>query len=195
MTKAERTRQFIIEKAAPIINRKGMAGTSISDIMEATQLAKGGVYGNFESKEEICSEALDYLLNHMNNSIKSQLAGVSSPKEQLLTLLEFYRRAPLMPEGYGCPMLNFGTEADDTNPDIKQKVNKAIVYSQNRIAKMVNAGIEAGELSEDFDAELFAIKAFTMLEGATLVARVQGSPRQMRIVTDILRKEIEDHSL
>jgi AcrR family transcriptional regulator len=195
MTKAERTRQFIIEKAAPIINRKGMAGTSISDIMEATQLAKGGVYGNFESKEEICSEALDYLLSRMNNSIKSQLAGLSSPKEQLLTLLEFYRRAPLMPDGYGCPMLNFGTEADDTNPDIKQKVNKAIVYAQNRIAKMVNAGIEAGELSEDFDAELFAIKAFTMLEGATLVARVQGSPRQMRIVTDILRKEIEDHSL
>jgi TetR/AcrR family transcriptional repressor of nem operon len=61
MTKAERTRQFIIEKAAPIFNQKGVAGTSMSDIMEATKLAKGGLYGNFESKEEICVEAYKYL--------------------------------------------------------------------------------------------------------------------------------------
>ena len=40
MSKAERTKQFIIEKSAPIINKKGMAGTSLSDIMEATKLAR-----------------------------------------------------------------------------------------------------------------------------------------------------------
>ena len=55
-TKAERTRQFIIEASAPIINKKGVAGTSLTDIMEATKLAKGGIYGNFENKEEICKE-------------------------------------------------------------------------------------------------------------------------------------------
>ena len=43
MTKSERTRQFIIEQSAAIINKKGVAGTAISDLMEATKLAKRGI--------------------------------------------------------------------------------------------------------------------------------------------------------
>jgi AcrR family transcriptional regulator len=195
MTKAERTRQLIIEKAALIINRKGMAGTSISDIMEATKLAKGGVYGNFESKEEICAEAFDYLLSIVGNTIRASLSDKTSAKEQLLGLLDYYKTAPLREDHYGCPLLNFGTEADDTNPLIKEKVSKAISESQARITKIVRKGIEAGEFRPEFDATLFAVKAFTMIEGAVLVCRVQGNNRQMRIITDILRKEIEDNSL
>jgi TetR/AcrR family transcriptional regulator, transcriptional repressor for nem operon len=195
MSKAERTRQLIIEKAALIINRKGMAGTSISDIMDATKLAKGGVYGNFESKEEICAEAFDYLLNNVNNTIRASLSEKTSAKEQLFGLLDYYKTAPLREDHYGCPLLNFGTEADDTNPVIKEKVSKAISEYQARIAKIVRKGIETGEFKPDFDASLFAVKAFTMIEGAILVCRVQGSVRQMRIITDILRKEIEDNSL
>ncbi|WP_298733865.1 TetR/AcrR family transcriptional regulator [uncultured Chitinophaga sp.] len=195
MSKAERTRQLIIEKAALIMNRKGMAGTSISDIMEATKLAKGGVYGNFASKEEICAEAFDYLLNNVSNTIRASLSDKTSAKEQLFSLLDYYKSTPLRQDLYGCPMLNFGTEADDTNPLIKEKVSKAIADSQARIVKIIRKGIEAGEFKPDFDASLFAVKAFSMIEGAVLVCRVQGNSRQMRIVIDILRKEIEEHCL
>ena len=38
MNKAEKTRQFIVEKTAPIFNMKGDAGTSLSDMTEATGL-------------------------------------------------------------------------------------------------------------------------------------------------------------
>lgn len=48
--KSERTRQFIIEKVAPIFNRKGYAGTSLSDLTEATGLTKGAIYGNFKKQ-------------------------------------------------------------------------------------------------------------------------------------------------
>ncbi|HWZ04629.1 MAG TPA: TetR family transcriptional regulator, partial [Mucilaginibacter sp.] len=82
MTKAERTRQFIIEKAAPIFNKKGIAGTAISDIMEVTKLAKGGVYGNFESKEEICLEAFNYLTTSLGNAINQSMDGKKSAKEK-----------------------------------------------------------------------------------------------------------------
>ena len=50
MTKSEKTRRFIIEQSAAIFNKKGIAGTSISDLMESTKLAKGGIYGNFDER-------------------------------------------------------------------------------------------------------------------------------------------------
>jgi len=60
LTKSDRTRQLIVEKAAHLFNVKGYAATSMSDIIEATGLAKGGIYGHFKSKEAIASEAFDY---------------------------------------------------------------------------------------------------------------------------------------
>ena len=193
MTKAEKTRQFIIEKAAPIITRKGMAGTSITDIMEATRLAKGGIYGNFESKEEICAEAFDHLLGGLAKNIATKLDTKTTAKDKLLALLEFYKGLLTKEDYAGCPMLNFGIEADDTNPAVKQQVSKAITATQNIFSGLVKQGIASGEFKNDFDAESFAIRSFAILEGIMWVCKTQNVTRPMRIVLDAIKKEIEDH--
>jgi len=69
--KSDRTRALIVEKSASLFNRKGFHGTSLSDIMEATGLTKGGIYGNFKReglnkkgvKEEIALAAFEYNVN------------------------------------------------------------------------------------------------------------------------------------
>ena len=53
MSKAEKTRQFNNESTAELFNKKGYAGTSLSDISEATGLTKGSIYGNFENKDDV----------------------------------------------------------------------------------------------------------------------------------------------
>ncbi|WP_073401427.1 TetR/AcrR family transcriptional regulator [Mucilaginibacter sp. OK098] len=194
MTKAERTRQFIIEMAAPIFNRKGIAGTSMSDIMEATKLAKGGLYGNFESKEEICLESFKYLTDLLSAEINKSIDGKVTAKEKLFALLDFYENKLFKSNNGGCPILNFGTEADDTNPVMKQKVNEVINRFQSRISKIINKGQESGEFPKIFDAETFAIKMFTMIEGAILISKVQNSSKHMHVVTNMLKAEIEQNS-
>ena len=60
MSKADRTKQYIIEKTACIFNTKGYAGTSINDLIAATGLTKGSIYGNFENKDQVALAAFDY---------------------------------------------------------------------------------------------------------------------------------------
>jgi len=194
MTKAERTRQFIIEQAAPIFNKKGIAGTSMSDIMEATKLAKGGLYGNFESKEEISLEAYKYLTDTLNNEIVKSMEGETTAKGKLFGLLNFYENRLFKNNNGGCPILNFGTEADDTNPLIKQKVNESINRFQGRISNVIKGGHETGEFPKTFDADMFAIKMFTMIEGAILISKVQNSSKHMHLVIGMLKAEIEQNS-
>jgi TetR/AcrR family transcriptional repressor of nem operon len=193
-TKAERTRQFIIEQAAPLINKKGMAATSITDIMAVTKLAKGGIYGNFENKEEICSEALGYLLTRLSDSINQAVAGHESSKEKIFALLDFYQYRLTMNNIGGCPMQNFGTEADDTNPVIKQHVAKAIRNSEQRIRKILQAGVRSGEFKPTLVPEKLAIKIFAMLQGAILVCRVLEDRSQMGIIAGQVREEIESYA-
>ncbi|OXG09071.1 TetR family transcriptional regulator [Flavobacterium araucananum] len=191
MRKAERTRQFIIEASAPIINKKGMAGTSMSDIMEATKLAKGGIYGNFESKEEICTESFLYLRSQLSTKLNTAVAIGKSAKEKLSNLLNVYANDINTEDG--CPILNFGAEADDTNPVIKELVKKAIRSAQNRFFTLAEEGIAAKELSPALNPEHFSIKVFALIEGAILCRKILGTEDQMKIILDSIKTEFESY--
>lgn len=191
MTKAEKTRAFIIEHAAPIINKKGMAGTAISDIMEATKLAKGGIYGNFEGKDEICLEAFNYLNGSLSNAIEKSMGNKKTAREKLFAILNLYKGDLASKDSGGCPILNFGTEADDTSPVIKEQVKKAILNSLSLFTDILKEGIASNEFNATIDAGLFALKMFSMIEGGILANRVTGSLDHLNRLTDMLKAEIE----
>lgn len=192
MGKADRTRQFIIEASAPIINRKGMAGTSLTDIMDATKLAKGGIYGNFESKDEICLEAFLYLRSQLANKLDSAIARAQTSQAKFLNLLEVYSTDMNMIEG--CPLLNFGTEADDTNPIIKEQVKKAVYSAQKRFFNIMEEGINNKELSSELNPESFSIKVFALIEGGILCRKLIGN-QQMVMVLESIKEEFKRYVL
>jgi TetR/AcrR family transcriptional regulator, transcriptional repressor for nem operon len=191
MKKSEQTRQFIIEKSAAVINKKGIAGTSITDLMEATKLAKGGIYGNFDSKEEISLEAFNYLAGKTSAALDAASTMGATPKERLLSLLKFYSDFCEPGKPGGCALLNFGTEADDTNPGLRQRVAKAVKRSQLRIQKLVEEGQASGDFRNQTDASVFALKMFTMIEGAHFTSRVTNSKEPMNTIHGLLKAEIE----
>jgi TetR/AcrR family transcriptional repressor of nem operon len=195
MTKAEKTRQFIIEQAAPLFNTKGIAGTAISDIMAATKMAKGGIYGNFESKEELTYAIVDYNLKQLAASVVAAVAKGNTAREKLLAYVDFFKNPVQYPILGGCPVLNFGVEADDTNPVIRQKVKGLIEAGQSLAEGIIRKGIEAGEFKETFDARSFSIFLFTALEGGILIGRVMHSNHQMRILIGMLKNMIDEQLL
>jgi len=192
MTKAEKTRQFIIERSAPIINKKGVAGTSMSDLMEATHLAKGGIYGNFESKEEISLEVFNYLSLAVGKALDNAAASKSTAKEKLFALLDYYQNQVATSQVGGCPLLNFGLEADDTNPAMRQHVAAAVKRSQKRVARIVDLGKALGEFRTKVDSGVFATKMFTMIEGAIFTSRVTRDHATIKTIVALLKKEIEE---
>jgi len=195
MTKAERTRQFIIEKAAPIFNTQGIAGTSMSDIMEATKLAKGSMYVHFESKEELTYAVVDYNLDSLSAKMTAAVNKHTTAKDKLFAYFDFLSDPLNPPLVGGCPMLNFGTEADDTNPVIKQKVNKLVQGSAQRLAGLIEQGIANGEFKDNWNAKEFGVKAFAMIEGGSLISRVSGSNDQIKLIINAIKKEIEENSI
>ena len=196
MGKAERTRQYIIEKAAPVFNVKGMAGSSIQDIMKATSLAKGGIYGNFSDKEELTTAVFDYIADLLKAKLKEASAAASTPGGKLLAILDFYENYPADPPMTGgCPILSFGVEADDTHPELTKKVAELILYLQEGIAKLVRKGIDSGEFRSDWDAERFAVKMFALIEGAMVASQALKNPKQMKVVVEMLKQEVQFNML
>jgi TetR/AcrR family transcriptional repressor of nem operon len=195
MGKAERTRQFIIEQSAILFNTKGLAGTAMSDVMEATKMAKGGLYGHFESKEELAYAVVDYNLEKLVEKVEQAVGKAGSAKQKLVAFLDVFKNPMQFPVEGGCPLLNFGVEADDTNPVVQDKVKKIIEGSQKKIFVIVRQGIKNGEFKESFNAREFAIKMLTLIEGGTLIGRVLNTNSQMAVIIKMLKKEIEEQEL
>ena len=191
MTKAEKTRQFIIEQSAPIFNTKGVAGTAMSDIMEATKLAKGSLYVHFESKEDLAYCAVDYNLKSLTDKMLGAAGNLKTAKAKLLSMMDFLGNPLNPPIVGGCPMLNFGMEADDTNPIILQKVNKVMDAIQQTTMDLIEEGIQKGEFNNAWNASEFAIKSFAMIEGGILISRISGKRERMKVIINMLKNEIE----
>jgi AcrR family transcriptional regulator len=192
MSKSANTRQFIIEQSAPLFNTKGVAGTAMSDVLDVTKMAKGGIYGHFESKEELSYAVVDYNLSKLVGKVEQAVIRSATAKDKLFAFLDLFATPLQFPVEGGCPLLNFGTEADDTNPVIKQKVKSTILSAQARIAMIIGKGIDSGEFKPTFNAKQFSIKMMTLIEGGILIGRVLSTNAQMKMIIGMLKEEIED---
>lgn len=190
MTKGEETKQFIIEKAAPIFNTKGIAATSMSDIMEATKLSKGSMYVHFENKDVLASAAVDHNMKILSSKLEAELRQGKTAEEQLIAYIDFFSNPLNPPVIGGCPLLNFGTEADDTNPIVKEKVNATIKRGQQLLTSIIEKGIADKEFDPNWDAAEFAAVLFASLEGGHLMARMSGNNDKMKTITTALKKNI-----
>lgn len=192
MSKGEQTRQMIIERSAPIFNKKGIAATAMSDIMEATDLSKGSLYVHFDNKDVLAEEVVDYNMELLHRRVMAAVSRFGHPKDKLFAFIDTYRDPsnPLV-EG-GCPMLNFGMEADDQNEVVRDKVARQVNKSQQSIVDIITQGIRQGVFKADWNYKEFATMMFAMLEGGLLITRTTRKTDKMMIISRNLKKMIEE---
>lgn len=183
MNKAERTRQFIVEKTAPIFNTKGYAGTSLSDMTEATGLTKGSIYGNFENKDEVALAAFDHNLGCVQAVLRKELDKKSRTLDKLLVYADVYENHldHPFPEG-GCPILNTAIEADDTHPALRKKAASALRTWQGNIASLIAQGMKSKELAKGTDPDKAALAVVAMIEGAVMISKLTGRQEDRKAV-------------
>jgi len=187
-SKAERTRRFIIETTAPIFNIKGYAGTSMSDLTEATGLTKGSIYGNFENKEEVALAVFDHNHAKVQKVIQQHMAKATTHYDKLMVYARVYDQftRSSFPQG-GCPILNTAIEADDTHGLLKDRAAKAVTQWKKSIQELTQAGINSGEFKPDTDTLQLALSMIALIEGGIMIAKVTSSQSSL----DRIMKTVE----
>lgn len=179
-TKAERTSAYIIEKVAPIFNKQGYIGTSMSDLTEATGLTKGALYGNFENKESLALAAFEYHSNKLLAAIDARINGQGNAIDTLFRLTDFYRHYDefTAPMG-GCPILNVGVDAQYNNRLLEGAARETMRTIEGKIALVLENGVNKGELKLPVPPLQFAKQLFTMIQGAVAMATISGDRKYL----------------
>ncbi|MGI8598188.1 MAG: TetR/AcrR family transcriptional regulator [Chitinophagaceae bacterium] len=191
LSKAEKTRVFIIEKTAPVFNTKGYSGTSLSDLTKVTGLTKGSIYGNFENKDEVALAVFDYNQNSVTEYIKAKILATNNSIERLLVYPNMYRNYLKIPFlKTGCPILNTSTEADDTHPQLREKAANALVFWKKALENQIKRGIARNEIKFETNPTEIAVILISIIEGAFMQAKVTGKITELKIAMDYLDKII-----
>ncbi|WP_316813836.1 TetR/AcrR family transcriptional regulator [Pedobacter heparinus] len=185
MTKANRTRNFIIEKTAAIFNTKGYSATSLSDMTAATGLTKGSIYGNFANRDEVAIAAYEYNSKALSEQIDRALNAKETAKDKLMSFVAHYRTAwkDEFDRG-GCPILNASVEADDNLPFLKEKVQQSISSWALKLSQVIVEGQEHGEFKKEASARDYAYVMITLIEGGIMLGKITNDEKHLFLALD-----------
>lgn len=185
-SKTDRTRAHIITMTAPLFNKKGYAGTSITDLAQATGLTSGSIYGNFSGKEEVALAVLDYNIQCFQKALQTVVNKGKNTKERLLFYVKAFHSSSKtpFPEG-GCPMQNALCDADDTMEPLRKRAAEGLLAWKKEIAALIEKGVGEGVFKADTHAEQTAMHLIALCEFAISMYSATKSAKQADEVVQV----------
>ena len=193
MGKGKVTRDMILGKAAALFNSRGYFGASMSDLMNATGLEKGGIYNHFSSKDQLALEAFDFAFQTSAAEFGRFLSKEEKPVGKLLAFVDAFESvAANPPVPGGCPLLNSAVESDDGHPEMKLRVQTAMDKLLGTVEKLIAEGISEGDIKPDANPQLLARTFIAALEGAIMLTKLYSDISYMDSVAASIRAQIRE---
>ncbi|GAB4426685.1 MAG: TetR/AcrR family transcriptional regulator [Turneriella sp.] len=185
---AKTTREKIIDDCLALLWRKGVNGTSMSDIAERAAILKGSFYNYFKSKEEFVSAVLDSYAAKWETHVlaifrERQLSARAKLKAYFERMKEL---AASMHYTQGSLVGNFAQELSGASEKFAEQAEKIFRRMQASIAHALREAQTQGALAKDEDPEMLAELILNSTEGAILRAKTARSTRPIEILEEFL---------
>jgi AcrR family transcriptional regulator len=196
-SKGDRTRERIVSSAAPVFNRLGFAGASVTDLMEAAGLEKGGIYRHFESKEAIALASFDHTTRLQGERFRAYMAAAPrGAVAQLVALAEAMASVAEDPMvAGGCPLLNTAVESDDAEGEfyheLRVRARRAMSRLLSAVRRIIDDGVASRELARSTDRDAEASAFVATMEGAIMLTKLYDDPIHLRHAIARVRERAE----
>ena len=144
--KGEQTRQKIIDKSLQLFSVKGYYNTSISDILDATGLTKGGLYGHFPSKEDIWYAVYDEAVDVWKGIAFDDVQTTENPLDRIDKFIVNDLMRYLGGEVFagGCFFLNMLVELSGQSASMARHILRGFIQMSNLIQHWLEEAEEQG---------------------------------------------------
>lgn len=163
------TRQKLYEAAVTLIAEQGFSATTVDEIAERAGVAKGTVYYNFASKNDLFEELLRHGVGLLTHSLRTAAdraaarggSNVDALDEMIHAGLAFILRYPSFTQLYVAELWRTNRTWQETLMMVRQETVAVV-------EKVLADAVGAGELSEEIDIPLTASALFGMVLVAAL---------------------------
>ncbi len=179
MTEPLGSREKLILATIELIASKGYDSTGINEILAQSGVTKSNFYYHFDSKEVLCLEALDSLIDCATREI---LHGVfssqaNSPKQRFQSFLDYlHQKFSESCCAQGCPMVNLATETSDFYPPFREKLDQFFGDYARSIESWYQEGVEKGEFRDDLSPSKVAQLVLSTINGTMVMTKTLKTP-------------------
>ena len=178
-----RPREFDIEealaKALDVFWSQGYEATSISDLMDATGLAKGSLYKGYSDKKSLFMLALDSYLLRANEALTEIATTHDSGREALEKI--FTSVVGMSTSGNvrkGCFSVNTTIELAPHDSDVRTRLRRNTRQKEKTIADVIRRGIADGSLRKSLNPEMTASYVTTVMNGLQVRGKLGTTKQQ-----------------
>ncbi len=195
--KGELTRRNIIEKSLQLFSVKGYFNTSISDILHATGLTKGGLYCHFKSKEDVWHAVYSDAVEIWKSVVFKDMQSAPGPLERIERTIENVLHGYLGREVFdgGCFFVNMLVDLSGQSDSMGRHILKGFVGFSKLFQSWLTEAETADLLKPDLDyREISNFIVITLNGAATLYMStrdrmvLQQTNNQLRFFIRQLRK-------
>jgi TetR/AcrR family transcriptional repressor of nem operon len=197
-SKGDLTRQNIIDKSMDLFSVKGFFNTSIADIVQATGLTKGGLYGHFRNKEEIWYAVYDECVRIWKSIVFDGVAAIPDPLERIDRVMENSLKNYLgggVFEG-GCFLLNSLVDLAGQAPTMSNHVLAGFTGFAELLRRWLEEAAGQGMIKEGLNLREVANFMVISVNGAAPLYAASKDPAvwqhtlsQIRFYTNSIRRQ------
>jgi TetR/AcrR family transcriptional repressor of nem operon len=190
---AQFNKQDVIRRATDTFWQTGYSATSISDLVDATQLKPGSIYAAFDSKEGLFLQSIDYYGQQSVAKVWQCLNQGPNPLDGiakfLTSLVDEINEDDLQ---RGCFLVNTILEVAPHNEKVKDKVNQYIKALETCFFNALQSARHNGFLAADKDPEQLARFLMVTIWGIRVMQRISTNKAAAEAMTQQYLKLLHD---
>jgi len=178
--------QEVLAKALDVFWTHGYEATSITDLMEATGLAKGSIYKGFGDKKSLFMLALNNYLEAGRSRFRDKATQDRSGREVLeLWLSSLSEMATCSGVRKGCMSVNCTIELAPHDDDVRKRLRQHQRQIEAMYAEVIQRGVTDGSLRADIDPATAARLLTTLINGLLVRAKLGLTKKQAKETVDM----------
>ncbi|MBB4687669.1 TetR/AcrR family transcriptional regulator [Amycolatopsis jiangsuensis] len=191
--RGRRSREAIVDAAADLMYRNGVAGTSLDRVLTASGAGKSQMYHYFKNKDQLVEAVIDRYLEQIlgNQPAIRGLASWADFDRWAEELLGLHRG----PDGpIPCPLGNLAGELGD-HPRVRTLLDRAYREWESYLERGLKTLRDNGLLRADADPARLAQATMACLQGGLLLAHIRGESTPLEDVLRIAITHLRSHAV
>jgi len=181
-----------VERAAGLFAERGIAATSVDEVLAAAGAGKGQFYHYFRGRDELAAAVVGYRCAQVVAGLTQALGGVSSLaglEQALAGFVDGFEHAG-MP---GCPIGTLATEVAGRNEEARLQAAAGFDAWERLLADALERMRQRGELRADAPTGVLATGLLASIEGGMVLSQARKDMTSLRVAVEAGLGQVRTH--
>jgi TetR/AcrR family transcriptional repressor of nem operon len=185
------TRERIVAAASELISERGIAATSLDEVIERARVSKGQLYHYFDDRAAL----LRAVVEHNTEGVISYLGEVDDSWAAIRSWLDSMVELQIERRACGgCPVGSLVPQLAETDEQAREALAASFARWEGLLGDGLRSMQARGKLDRRADPGELATATMAAIQGGLLLTQTRRDPRQLAIALDAAYAHLRTHA-